>query len=220
MKKIIIAILLLFFVNQIIAQVVGEDTRQKVGVSVTVFNDFWMEGPEGIDSRFVNLGSNIAFAYNHRLGKSPLFLSIGAGLAMHNYYSDGQIDDIKADTITFSKISQDYKKSKMSMVYLDIPFEFRFKTKGGFRMAVGFKAGYLIDSKIKYKGDRGPNDQTLIKVKSKGVNQLEPWKYGPTFRVGYKWINLWGYYQLSGMFTKDRGPDLYPVSVGIMILPW
>ncbi len=220
MKKILLVIVIFFFASEIYSQVVSEDTRQKVGVSVTVINDFWMEGPDGIDSRFVNIGSNVDFSYNHRLGKSPLFLSAGIGLGMHNYYSNGLIDDIKADTITFSKIQQGYKKSKLSTVYIDIPVEFSFKSEGGFRMAIGFKAGYLIGSKIKYKGDRTVNDNVLVKIKSKSVKQLEPWRYGPTFRLGYKWINVWGYYQLSNMFRKDRGPDLYPISVGIMILPW
>ncbi|MBU2651018.1 MAG: PorT family protein [Bacteroidetes bacterium] len=220
MKRTLFTLVLFLASIVMMAQVVSEDTRQKFGINVAVFNDFWMDVPDGLDARFMNQGSNVGFQYNHRLGKSHLFLTIGGGLGMHNLYSNGEILDIKADTISFTNITRDYKKSKLSLTYLDIPFEFTYKSKKGFRMAAGFKAGYLISSHTKYKGDLSNTDGTLVKYKNIGVKQIEPWRYGPTFRVGYRWINVWAYYQLSTVFREDRGPEFYPISVGIMILPW
>lgn len=218
--------LILLFTTVIISatafsQVVDYDQRQKFGLGVAVFNDFWMDPPDDMDTRLINQGANVFGMYNYQLGESIVYLSAGLGLGMHNLYSNNQIEDIKADTIRFINIDEDYKKSKVSLTYVDLPVEFRFKTKGGFRTAIGFKVGYLINSHTKYKGDQLlPSGTKEVKEKRKNIEQTETLRYGPTFRIGYKWINVFAYYQLSKLFQEDRGPQMYPVSAGIVILPW
>ncbi|MCK5337688.1 MAG: hypothetical protein KAJ50_02710, partial [Bacteroidales bacterium] len=63
-------------------------------------------------------------------------------------------------------------------------------------------------------------DRVNVKVKSKDVKQVETWRYGPTFRIGYKWFNLTVYYQLSKVFKVDKGPQLYPISIGLAVIPF
>lgn len=73
----------------------------------------------------------------------------------------------------------------------------------------------------KYKGDdylSANND--LVIYKKKKINYLEKNRYGFTGRIGYKWLNLWGYYQLSTLFQKTKGPEMYPISIGITIIPF
>jgi len=41
--------------------------------------------------------------------------------------------------------------------------------------------------------------------------------FGPTFRIGYGAANLYFYYSATGLFRKDRGPDVYPFSAGFSI---
>ncbi len=218
MKRFIFTIAIAILASTMFSQDVIHSTRQKIDIGVAVFNDFWLDVPDGMDTRFLNQGSNVFAMYNHKLGKSPLYLSIGAGLGMHNMYSNTGIADLNADTINFVPIVGSYKKSKISLTYVDIPFEFRIKTSKGFRMAIGFKAGFLIDSHTKYKGDDANGDR--IKTKRKGISQLETWRYGPTFRIGYRWINFFGYYSLSNVFKDGKGPEFHSISAGIMILPW
>ncbi|MBM3437128.1 MAG: PorT family protein, partial [Bacteroidetes bacterium] len=105
--------------------------------------------------------------------------------------------------------------------YLDIPLEIRYKSKNDFRLAVGFKFGFLLRAHTKYKGDDylADNPDDVVYKKSK-LSFLEKNRYGFTARIGYKWLNLWGYYQLSTLFQKDYGPEMYPVSVGITIIPF
>ncbi len=217
MKKLIFTITFAILASTIFSQDVIHSTRQKIDIGVAFFNDFWLDVPSGMDTRFFNQGANVFAMYNHKLGKSPLYLSIGAGLGMHNMYTNTRIQDLNADTISFGLITESYKKSKITLSYIDIPFEFRFKTTKGFRMAFGFKAGFLIDSHTKYKGDK--NGQR-IKEKRKSINNLETWRYGPTFRIGYRWINFFGYYSLNKVFESGKGPEFYSISAGIMILPW
>ena len=79
--------------------------------------------------------------------------------------------------------------------------------------------GYLIDSKQKYKGDRY-DEAVMVKEKTKTIRQLEDWSYGFTLRVGYKFVSLYGYYQISNIFQRGKGPEMNPISVGITITPF
>ena len=91
---------------------------------------------------------------------------------------------------------------------------------------LGFKAGFLIGSSTKYMGD-GPittTNYTLAagkqRVKFWGIENLESFTYGPTLRIGYKWIHLYGYYMLSTLFDTSRGPEMYPITVGFVLMPF
>lgn len=222
MKRIIVLSLILFFAGNLFAQKVIETTYKKFDLGLGFFTDIWQDLPEGTDARTINQGFLLNLMYNHRFGKSGVSMAIGIGTSFHNLYSNTIITDIKADSIAFQPIGDtiDYKKSKLQASYFDIPFELRYRSKKGFRIAFGFKVGFLYDSKVKYKGERLSNDGVEIKSKSKTVNQLEAVQYGPTFRIGYKWINVFGYFSLSKLFKEDRGPQAYPISVGIALLPY
>jgi hypothetical protein len=81
--------------------------------------------------------------------------------------------------------------------------------------------GFLIDSHTKYIGDDYIFDGTdRIHVKFKDVRNIEKFRYGVTARFGWKFINLTGFYSLTGLFKKGKGPDLYPISVGISFMPF
>jgi hypothetical protein len=151
--------------------------------------------------------------------------SPGIGIGVHNLYSSSFLV-VNNDTSDFVKILDVYpdlpfKKSKLAVTYLDIPLELRYKSKSEFRVAVGFKFGFLLQAHTKYKGNdylEGTSDRVIYK-KAK-IQNLEKNRYGFTARIGYKWLNLWGYYQLSTLFTADKGPDMYPISLGITIIPF
>ena len=207
------------------SQVLSESAKRKVTVGVDVFTDIWLytNNPvymsPGFSLRTIQQGATAFVMYNLQLGESLSSFSIGLGIRNHNMYSNSLIKDIKADTIIFEEIEVNYKKSKVNLVYLDLPVEFKYRTEGGFKLGVGFKVGYLIDSKEKYKGDR-PHEAIMVKVKTKTIRQVEKWTFGPTLRIGFKWVSLFAYYQINGIFVTDRGPEMNPISVGFTITPF
>ena len=234
MKKILffltISLILLSSTNTF-AQVLSESAKRKVTVGVDIFADIWqyrVDGtflPAGFRARTINQGANVFIMYNLQMGESLHSFSAGLGIRSVNMYTNSRVEDVKGDSIIFllipdkgaAKVS--YKKTKINMTYVEIPIEFKFKWESGFKFGVGFKGGYLIDSKEKYAGMRsatGPWE----KVKQKDINYLEDFAFGATVRVGYKWISLFGYYQITNVFEVSRGPELYPVSVGITITPF
>jgi hypothetical protein len=56
------------------------------------------------------------------------------------------------------------------------------------------------------------------KSKDRGSFNIEPFKYALTARVGLKDINLYANYSLSPLFKEDKGPELFPFTIGISLV--
>jgi len=234
MKKLIFLLTFSFIITlatDTYAQVLSESAKRKVTVGVDLYTDIWqynVDGtflPSGFSTRTINQGVNVFMMYNLQMGETQHSFSIGLGIRSQNMYSNSRVEDVKGDSIIFNLIPDqgvnkvDYKKSKINMTYLEIPLEFKFRWESGFKFGVGFKGGYLVDSKDKYVGTR-PASGTWEKVKNKDINYLEDFSFGATLRVGYKFISVFGYYQITKLFEVSRGPEMYPISVGITITPF
>ena len=221
MKKIFILFFSLIALNSF-AQMVNEDTKRKFTFGLDVFSDIWQDEPASLDLKTLHPGVNIFGSYNFMFGESNVSFSPGLGLGVHNMFTGSWLR-VSNDSAWFEALPDTltYKKYKMTNTYLDIPFELRFKSKSEFRIAVGFKFGFLIKAQTKYKGHNyieGTPDQVIIKTGK--FNFVEKNRYGFTGRIGYKWLNLWAYYQLSTLFEDGRGPAMYPISVGITVIPF
>ena len=221
MKKTGLSVLLMLFVFLVQAQVLTDKTSKNISLGFDLFTDILTKTPNDFDQRTINQGFNVFLTYNFKVGNSPHVFAIGTGLRTHNFYSGSRIADIKADTIRFVPITDDidYKRSKLNLVYIDFPAEFRFRIDNKWKIGLGFKMGIAIDSKEKYVGEF-VNGGAAQNVKLKKVNALEQYTFGPTLRVGYKWINLFAFYQPTRTFQRELGPEMYPLSVGLTIAPF
>ncbi len=217
----LLLIFVLLFGSMGFSQVISESAKRKVTVGVDVYTDIWQNKPDDMYIRTINQGANVFAMYNFQIADGPSTFGVGLGISNHNLYSHSRIDNIKADTIVFTPISDDlsYKRTKINLTYLDIPFELKLRFKNEMKMGVGFKIGYLLTSKEKYIGDT-PEQATRVTIKTKSISQMQTYAYGFTLRFGYKSVNLFGYYQISQIFNKERGPELYPISVGITLTPF
>lgn len=226
MKRITLGIFLflVFMSSQSIkAQSLSESAMKKVTIGLDVFTDMWVNTPANISVRTVNPSANTYLTYNMNIAKSKtLTFGIGLGIGNHNMYSsNGIIENVKADTIKYVSVAQGLKmkRSKLSVTYVEVPLELRFKSKSGFKISLGFKLGYLIDSKEKYVGNTTANSQIQI-IKRKKLSQLNSFSYSPTLRIGYKSFNLYFSYALGSVFRVDHGPQLHPMSLGITLTPF
>lgn len=220
--KNLLVILFVFITISSFAQVVNEETKRKFTFGLDVFTDIWQDTPKSLEPRTINQGVNIFGSYNYMFGESNVSFSPGIGLGIHNMYSNSWLRT-NNDTAYFEPIPDTvgFKKSKLTAAYFDIPIEIRYKSKGEFRVAIGFKFGFLMKAQTKFKGDDfiEETNQTVIIKKGK-IPFVESTRYGFTGRIGYKWLNLWGYYQLSTLFETGRGPAMYPISIGITVIPF
>jgi hypothetical protein len=224
----IILLTLIFASYQGHSQVVNSATKKKISIGVGLSTDIMMKMPEGIKARAINHGANVFATYNLPFGKSNFSFAIGAGLSSHNIYGNFVVNST-TDSTSLQQIpdSISYSRSKLTLVYAEVPLEFRMKTKSKVTVGVGFKGGFMIGSSAKYVGSGviGTSNFTIpstekTRLKFWGIKNLEQLTYGPTVRVGYKWFNVTGYYMLSTLFTKGRGPEMYPITVGFVLMPF
>lgn len=225
---ILLAVILLSTGYESFSQVISESAKRKFTVGADVFTDIWFYDTDRqfmdsvFDPRVMQQGATGFMQYNMQVAKSKVVsFAIGLGIRNHNLYTNSLIEDVKADTAVFVSIPNtvSYKKAKINLVYLDLPIELKLRWKNGLKIVPGFKVGYLIDSKQKYKGDRF-DESVMVKEKIKKVEALDKWSYGPTFRIGYKFVTVYAYYQLSGIFEKNKGPAMNPLSLGVTITPF
>jgi outer membrane protein with beta-barrel domain len=198
----------------------------------SILVDFGVNGTAGAPVGFEKgwFGSrtfNVYYYYPMRLGNSKITVNAGLGLGMdrfkftNRYYladtavQDGRFELVpsfvdtdgndKYDSITFPGL----KKSLLSMTYLDVPLEFRYNVNPDdpnrtFWVAVGGRAGWMIgaNSKIKRKFD---GDRIVHKDRYRqGLNQF---RYGVSLRIGIGNFNFFGFYNLSPLFEKGKGPS-------------
>jgi hypothetical protein len=210
------------------SQVVNETTKKKFNIGFGMFNDFVLNVPSGLKTRTIDQGVDVFALFNLPFGKSNFSFSLGLGLSAHNIYGDFTVNkDKTGDTTRLVKIPADvgYKRSKMTVVYLELPLEFNLKTKSDVKITLGGKVGYLIGSHAKYVGNAIDsnymfNTSSKIRIKQVGIPNLQTFSYGPTVRVGYKWIAINAQYMLSTLFIKDHGPDMTLISVGLVLVPY
>lgn len=190
---------------------------------VTVPNDFKL----GVFNR----GINVYFMYDILLGKKTktrhFSIAPGIGVGSENYYFKKYGMSWHRDTITRfyafdSTVSS--KKSKLNMTYIDIPIEFRYrstpnkKTGMSWKLAVGFKLGFLVGSKWKYKGeDPYLKDNEQITIKDMKVGNMSKFRFGPTIRGGYGPLSLFCYYSIGSAFATNKGPKFNPIVFGLSI---
>ncbi|MCD4736805.1 MAG: PorT family protein [Bacteroidales bacterium] len=211
------------FSISIMSQVIDDQTKRKFSIGIDVFTDIWQDLPKGMDTRTINQGTNIYGMYNYIFGKSNFSFSPGIGIGVHNLYNNTLPQfDLANDSTAFVIIpdSISYKRSKLTTSYFDIPVEIRFKSKKELRFAIGFKFGFLIKMYSKFKGDDPAWGNSQVIHKTSRIRYAEKNRYGFIARFGYKWINFMGYYSLSALFQKGKGPEMYPISVGVAIIPF
>jgi hypothetical protein len=229
MKRFLTIVLLIALAITTFAQKpTAESIRKRFSLGTTLFTDFWMKVPDSINPRAINQGVDVYAYYNFPMDhKGHLFFFIGSGIGAHNFYHKGLIG-LDNNNVSYlynvpSKVGTStikMKSSKLSLTYIDIPFGFRYKATNKFHGTLGFKVGWTINDHSKYKGTDLEGTGLEVKQKSAGLPNIQNMHYGPFATFGYKWVGVTAFYQVSSIFEKDMGPQIYPISVGITLRPF
>lgn len=186
--------------------------------------NYWLNSANDIQPEWYSRGANFSIMYDLELGESPFSIAPGIGFGFDNVYHNGYFAEDSAGTTQLRPYDDtiDYKRNKLSTVYLDVPLELRFRTKpndkgNSFKIALGAKGGFLIANYTKYIGEGeafgAPADDA--KYKEYNVPNISTFRYGLTARIGYGPVNLSAFYSLSPLFDQDLGPQLTPISIGV-----
>jgi len=222
----VVAFLLLILLSSLNgrAQMVNEIAKKRVTIGVGMFTDIWFNEPKGIETRTINQGFQTFAMYNVPFGKSNFGFAIGLGFRAQNMYGNFLVKSAQ-DSTYLERIGDtaavNYQRSKLTLPYLELPIEFRYKSKSKIAVGIGFKVAYLLPAHTKYVGqDYNTLTGAKYRVKHREIKNLEQFSYGPTFRFGYRWLQFSAYYSISKIFTKGNGPDINSLSLGFLIMPF
>lgn len=177
----------------------------------------WLNLPREVEVQVPSFGFNFYFFSDYQFGKSLVSFAWGLGLSNHNVHSNAAFEQIEPDNyqalIPFEK-THSYETNKFSTTIVELPIEFRLITKGKhpFKLAVGARGGYLIQSKWKIEDPLG-------KRKYFDYENINKFRYGVSGRIGIGWFQLTGFYALSTLFEEGKGTELYPFAVGLAVTP-
>ena len=198
-------------------------------LSVSFFNVFSQETPdfEAVDSLYREDQFYIGVTYNTLVNRptgisqnkfTPSFslgilrdmpfnknrtksIAAGIGYSINNYNQNiliSETNGIIEYNPTSSLIS--YDTNKLTLHYLDIPVEFRWRTSTPeshkfWRIYTGFKFSYLVYDRSKYVDSQVTNKVT-------GNSDLNKFQYGTYLSVGYNTVNFYVYYGLNPIFKS------------------
>ena len=171
-----------------------------------------------------SLSWNINFAEFAFKNKRKTFAVVtGMGISFNDYAFDLPVTIEKEDghgmiiPVNIKQDNSSVKKSKLHVNYLTAPLLLEVKTPlrmGNSRLylAGGVIGGLYIGSHTKYKYHNNN------KEKSKSNYHINQWKYDVTGRIGFGDISVFANYSMTSLFKDGKGPEIYPLMIGISFI--
>lgn len=180
--------------------------------------------PENADCLDLNYGKSWFFNFNFLEFRLPVYKKnigfvTGIGFNFNNYkFLNKNLRLFSTDSISYSLdtiMDNEYKKNKLNTAYLRVPilFEINLPKHNNFHLLAGVYGSLLIASHTKTVY----NNNGTVTTKDHDLPYLNPLQYGVTGRIGIKGFTLFADYNLSTLFKKNKGPELYPLNMGIAL---
>jgi len=202
----------------------------EVGINNYVNKDFEMNlDPENAfmdlnTGRSWNFNLNI-LEYGLGLGTDKVGLVTGLGFEWNNYHFDnGNVIYKNEDGVIGEYLvpvdGASVRKAKLQTTYLTAPLLLEFQIPAGKKrvhISGGVIGGIKLGSKTKMVYTDAGNKQKDKVRDDFNINSL---RYGFTARVGYRALKIYANYYPVALFEKGKGPELYPFSVGLTLIPF
>ena len=180
------------------------------------------DAPTGSTFLELNTGKSWQFGLNlfekdFHLYKNYINFVTGLGFDFNHYAFKNNVTlDPNATFLTASTDLTDYSKNTLNVSYVKAPLMLEFNTgkkaSHNFHIALGAQFEYRIHNVLKQEYEI---DGKHYKTKVRNDFNLAPFLYSATARIGYNNVTLFANYGLNGLFRKDQGPQVFPVSAGI-----
>ncbi|MEF8810978.1 MAG: outer membrane beta-barrel protein [Bacteroidales bacterium] len=203
-------------------------TGFEIGLNNYVNNDFSMSLLEDNSYMELNTGKswnvNLNFIeYDVSLIGKSFGVGTGMGVEFNDYRFDNQLPIKKGDNqivvdSAFARAGYNLEKAKLNTVYITVPLIFEYQNRLSndniLFFSVGMIGGMKLGShtKVVYRDDGDKN-----KDKNRSDFFLSPFRYGYTLRAGYGFLKIFANYYDVPLFEKNKGPQLYPFTIGFML---
>ena len=149
----------------------------------------------------------------------------GLGLDVHRYELARRTtldpdSDFTGGVVDSSGLSS-FEKNKFRITYLQVPLLLEFNTsnyyKRTFHVAAGVIGQYRIGASTKQIVNSGGFE---IKRKNSDDYNLNPFGLKAHVNFGYRGWTIYAEYSLTSLFKTGKGPELYPVTAGLRVIPF
>lgn len=178
--------------------------------------------PSELSQTGFSSGIHFGFIKDMPLNKTRnVAIGIGLGYSLNSFNQNLLINKNDDGSPTYSILDDTsiYIKNKFSTQLVELPVEFRWRTSTSeeykfWRVYTGFKVGYLLTSTTKFKDD-------VQDFKHRNINDFNKLQYGLSLSAGYNTWNLYVYYGLNPIFSKEALIDgsevgTQTIKVGLM----
>lgn len=184
------------------------------------FWNSWIGETNGVTTKFYAIGHNINMMYDLPFSKKSIFgVGIGFGYSHFNIRNDGHFSFVDntsgSNQHTELAVYTGPKRwiNRTVFNFVEVPFEIRIRAKrerGKFKFYPGFKVGYMVENYSKWRVDNN-------EYKEFNFPDLNKLHYGPTIRIGIDNIMLFGYYDMTYVFTDPESNKLQLFAAGISV---
>lgn len=184
------------------------------------FYNTWIGDVNNVATKFYALGHNINLMFDIPFSKtSRMGIGIGLGYSHFNIRHTGAFNyiDEPDGTGTFSSLAPytGVKRwiNRTVFNFIEVPFEIRFrsrKERGKWKFYPGFKAGFMVENYSKWRIEN-------LEFKEFNFPDLNRFHYGPTLRIGRDNIFVFGYYDMTYLFTNPNSNKLQLIAVGVSV---
>ena len=155
------------------------------------------------------------------IAKEKFGISTGLGFEFNKYALDRDYTIVSNRDSTFgfqdsaSGLSKNLFKSEVLNWPVMLETNLGKDAKHSFHVAVGGMLSYRLGAKTKQIFTQ---DNKEFKVKNRTDYNTNPFLFSLVARVGYGGFTIFANYSLTPMFENNKGPELYPFTVGVSLV--
>lgn len=181
----------------------------------------WVGVNSAVQEKLTSGGVNFMMFFDHPIKSSHFSFAWGGSLSSYNIHGPislvYQIDSVtkQVQFTSIQKRTTPYDINRIGLKIIEVPVEIRFRsfTDYQFKLSVGFKAGYVVQSFHKIF-------DANTKAKFYNIDGINPFRYGITLRIGWEQLHLTAFYSLSEFFADGKGTaGVHPFSIGLAYTP-
>jgi len=211
-----------------------DDFKHWAGISVGVNGYMSAPGTINLSNKNaymdLNYGRSFNFQFNlfekqFKIVRNNLKIVTGFGIDYHSYQLSNKTNLNPDTSYTYGRLDStnnfEYKKNRLRNTYLQIPLLIELNSSNNpaksFHIAFGVIGQYLIASRTKQILEQ--NNFEIEKIRKDNYN-MSPFAAKAHVNFGYRGFTVFGEYSLTTLFQAGKGPELYPFSVGIRVIPF
>lgn len=185
-----------------------------------IYHSFWFGMPKGVNHMKFDPGFSISAIWDFKLpNKSPISFGVGLGFSYFSQFTDALLKVDDGWIMKYNVLNPDikYKLNRINYMNCNLPIEFRYRHKCGFKFSVGARVGLIAEVSQSYKGDDPDGGSIGRHYKNREIYNTQNISVEVYTRIGWKAFALFYSVHVTKIFDDGEGPAIYPMSLGLSI---